>query len=1166
MAENSFALYVKINRDNYKSLIDEILAETAATDKVSVSKEILEARAAFIETAIAKSAPLAGLPSQMRGKNADELAIAAQKIPDKEGRGNRGKISFNERDREAFARAAAERKPGDRWDTLFPEGEDDLVIDFAEETELGVNKIQSFIDAHNERAIRLVETERAGRSVAAELAAMPKVTRQIARHLIRQNPQDLSRLQIRKQGEADDWGAGPRFGRYLQDLYEWELLDIFDRETSRIKLSERAGNGAALDLASRRASLRSIAGREALPADGLLNAGKLQIVVTRDPQKIAEESTGQRWLSCMAKDGCNFLFVAKDIEAGTLAVYVVFKGDSAARYPLMRMLLKPFRNERGETILVPSNKIYGGEDSGSLNTCRRLTQTMAAFVAPVHAGKSGVFRMDNRLYADGQVSTQTLRVDWSALTVDEAMIAYQENAVEEWMDELSNKKNMLARGERGEFNQDLTPEIRALESKIRRSFDVRDQKLGLMRLFHAAMVGSGIGNAPDPRQIIEAAEKPVLAGRQKAFEAICSGDMQEWRALSKDWPVAFGRRVLLAAIGVGTFSSDDALAAAIGELFDTEKSIFKSGTLKECLTSALEAVSGKHYYLSPELLVRYDQNYQAICSIFKRQPGYVTPDVLSELAKQAMYGLGIAKYAVYEAGLANFESVRALFQKSCADIRSKDGETSLEGLKIAKVLVEQHPVLVDAAFVKEMSRRPAGYANERYLCEARMNLLKAVAVRNQAFATEDMIFAILDLAEDGKDKPEDIFDAINKDSMRAHAQMEVWDVLYANPELSTPRVFDAVLRASLGGEGHGGSEMVAASYNLLLLVRNGAIPSGSFVADMTKVITKEPGAGSAAVEALGFVISGLRENITAETVDAFLKAGRSNVDSLLASKEQTSALFDEAKRMFGGTLRDPVDDSNKDSVRISVNSLNAARMAVCERPDLYKPHMIEDLGFIVSNEINWDVINEALSAIKACAGIDPGSATSALVSDLLLVDFKKDDLAYSEDIESVVDEIVALNPDAAIPGLLGALTDAMIGDGWDPFMGNSKYNTPERAKFEGVARRYRCLVGEVDAEEFVRKLVSVPDEGAHWKLSNAASEFFAARPDLANERLADVVTELVKSPDSSVRNRAVSIVYCIVPYCGEPAAQKILDALVPLAGEDPQWVVRSHSFYRIRDV
>jgi hypothetical protein len=172
------------------------------------------------------------------------------------------------------------------------------------------------------------------------------------------------------------------------------------------------GKQAALQ-AGEKTSSAELKNRHPIAAD-TFDPKSLKVVISRDPIDIAGMSTGRRWELCTAKEGhdgrqgSNYHIVPNEIEEGRLVAYLVHQDDEKLEYPLMRVLLKPFHNDQGETILVPNN-IYTSAIQGNSATIDRLLHTVRDFLTQqVNHGKSGSFTMNEGVYSDGQERTLSL--------------------------------------------------------------------------------------------------------------------------------------------------------------------------------------------------------------------------------------------------------------------------------------------------------------------------------------------------------------------------------------------------------------------------------------------------------------------------------------------------------------------------------------------------------------------------------------------------------------------------------------------------------------------------------------------------------------------------------------------------------------------------------------
>ncbi|MDD3370756.1 MAG: hypothetical protein PHE27_02900, partial [Alphaproteobacteria bacterium] len=156
MSEASFEVYLKINADNYRSLIDELLTEAASRFGGKPSPELIAARTLFIERGLAKGVPAETIVERMGNLGANELDVEAEQLPDKQGAGWHNIAELSAEDRRSFRLAASDRANDVLWDNLFSDGGDDRVIEFFNAGTAFGGKLQALIDAHNDKARELV--------------------------------------------------------------------------------------------------------------------------------------------------------------------------------------------------------------------------------------------------------------------------------------------------------------------------------------------------------------------------------------------------------------------------------------------------------------------------------------------------------------------------------------------------------------------------------------------------------------------------------------------------------------------------------------------------------------------------------------------------------------------------------------------------------------------------------------------------------------------------------------------------------------------------------------------------------------------------------------------------------------------------------------------------
>lgn len=324
---------------------------------------------------------------------------------------------FTEKDLEQFALAASRRDDAMRWDALFPDGANDIVLplDGAEARSADM-QIEAAIAAHNAEVEAAKETSAKG------------FGRDWKQRQLRRSAENLTQLE-NFNPYLNRWESKPFITEFLDVRDEWLLREQFKQDRKR--------EGLYRDDKKHPARKADIAHTKPLAVDQFLPES-LRVVISRDPQKIAEMSTGQRWWSCMGRGKVNYHYVTADIERGTLVAYLVAEDDLEAHHPLMRQLLKPFHNEEGKTILIPAH-CYGAEYGGSDWSRDALDNTLKKFVREsVNQNQSGSFKMDPWLYADGQATTIQLNKVWESDALAEAIKAYIAGAYKEWTTEWAN--------------------------------------------------------------------------------------------------------------------------------------------------------------------------------------------------------------------------------------------------------------------------------------------------------------------------------------------------------------------------------------------------------------------------------------------------------------------------------------------------------------------------------------------------------------------------------------------------------------------------------------------------------------------------------------------------------------------------------------------------------
>jgi hypothetical protein len=318
------------------------------------------------------------------------ILMAAAILPNKVSRSNLRR----------FSRAARFRPPMPELRRLFPAGQDRIMVALADDARPVDVRIDEFIAAHNRAAKAHYE--------AAVVRNDRNAGQPIEQRQIRRDAADPARLSTQSP-KTQDWNQSRKLAAFLYETGHWALADDFQLYNGQNTKVQKAAPGLELP---------DIANRQSININAC-NPNDLAIVITERLMPLGEMSTGQRWSSCMAEDGINFRYVAQDVRAGTLIAYVVSRKDPDARYPLARILLKPYHTDKGETVWVPG-KIYGANAGVVSDGVASMVQKIATVL---NRGKSGTFTMDKRLYADGQPVTvtlsETLTEDGLALSIRE---------------------------------------------------------------------------------------------------------------------------------------------------------------------------------------------------------------------------------------------------------------------------------------------------------------------------------------------------------------------------------------------------------------------------------------------------------------------------------------------------------------------------------------------------------------------------------------------------------------------------------------------------------------------------------------------------------------------------------------------------------------------------
>lgn len=139
---------------------------------------------------------------------------------------------------------------------------------------------------------------------------------------------------------------------------------------------------------------------------------EFQVVISCHPYDIIGMSTGRDWdkQSCMRLDdgvknkgdaGMYHRHVKNDVAEGTLVAYAIRADDTNIQKPLVRCLLKPFKNEDGDVLYRRESRVYGNSVPG-------FSAALATFLRTINAHvPEGFYRMVSGLYNDGAGTSVT---------------------------------------------------------------------------------------------------------------------------------------------------------------------------------------------------------------------------------------------------------------------------------------------------------------------------------------------------------------------------------------------------------------------------------------------------------------------------------------------------------------------------------------------------------------------------------------------------------------------------------------------------------------------------------------------------------------------------------------------------------------------------------------
>lgn len=390
---------------------------------------------------------------------------------------------------------------------------------------------------------------------------------------LKRSPDKPNQLQSYNPRE-EKWIDIVPLGKFLEDRYLWALLDDFELENSKEKANIGDGTGpASLEQFLERAEGKDRIGGDLHPIADNHDPATLAIVISCNPQQIAEASEGQHWLSCTGKDYFGIdqqTSSVGEIKAGTIIAWLVAydfskvgteeypQGDPNARYPLMRAFLKQYKNpETGEIIWSPA-AVYGAERVGNLGTRDAFVNGLRGFlrehvnVRQTEQGPvpmTGEFVFNLKSHNDGEPRSIVL----SGRQLDEATLRshmewYINYSLRTGLHQKSECESYIA--EHGTFSRDLTEEeARELQKNrnilagLYRKFDNLGNPVELAKGYARYLRATSFDALPENADILAICKEPEFSRRNQIYAYVLSDKDTDTALLTSLADLSFEERV-----------------------------------------------------------------------------------------------------------------------------------------------------------------------------------------------------------------------------------------------------------------------------------------------------------------------------------------------------------------------------------------------------------------------------------------------------------------------------------------------------------------------------------------------------------------------------------------------------------------------------------------------
>lgn len=124
------------------------------------------------------------------------------------------------------------------------------------------------------------------------------------------------------------------------------------------------------------------------------NSANYKVVISQNPHDVAMMSTDRSWSSCMTLgSGEQHQNVYCEVQSGGIIAYLIRENDVEIKKPLSRLLIRHFQNDRGRSVAVPEQTVYGVDSP-------LFVKTVKNWISQKQKIPTGVFKMQGGRYSD----------------------------------------------------------------------------------------------------------------------------------------------------------------------------------------------------------------------------------------------------------------------------------------------------------------------------------------------------------------------------------------------------------------------------------------------------------------------------------------------------------------------------------------------------------------------------------------------------------------------------------------------------------------------------------------------------------------------------------------------------------------------------------------------